>query len=221
MDQLPVDHLRATLPARRDRLGWRPARQRRLRAHGHRLPRGPRARVQGDLQRDPLRDRRLRHRPERRAVGDLQHQVRRQHPLYAHRQRTVGGSAGDRSGLRPAWQPAPLPDRVGHERRQVLRGRQPGRDPHRDLPAEPARDRQRVQLRRARADRRLDADEPIPRLRCLHLTRLRRGSGSRLGCAHLELRRTVRHRGRAQRPHRQHPDARRHLELLHPDRLER
>ena len=148
LDELPMDNLRAALSARGHGFGWRPARQRRLRAHRHRLPRGPFTRVRCHLQRRPIRDGRLCHRPERPAVGDLQHQGRWQHALHAHRQRTVRGPAGDGVGVQSARQSAPLPDRVGRRRRQVLRGRRPGRDPHRQLPSEHARDRQRVQLRR-------------------------------------------------------------------------
>ena len=78
---------------------------------------------------------------------------------------------------------APLPDRVGRDRGQVLRRRKPGRHPrgrfrhHRDATVG-----ERPEQRRPRRLRRLAAPEPLSGLGHVRLASPRRGPAGQLGC---------------------------------------
>ena len=179
---------------------------------------GARARVQRHVRRRELRARRLRRRLQQRPrLGDVQRQGR-WHFQRPHQQRREPDR--DAAFLEPDRQPAPLPDRVGRDRGPLLRRRKPRRDPcgrfrrHRD--ATPG---ERPQQRRPRRLGRLAASEPLFGLGHLRLAGVRRGPVRQLGRPLVDRRHARRHGRRAQRPHRQHPDARRKLERLQPGRL--
>ena len=196
--------------------GGGPARQRRLRQHRPDLRPGPRARVRGDLRR--------RHLPARRPLATTSKARSRSSAPRTARLRSsraatsaaaqtdtpVGALVGTPHRYRIEWDANQVRYYVDGNLVATHSG---------TFSTALRRGRQRLQRRRPRALRRLDADEPLSGLGHLRLAGPRRGPVRQLGRSLVDRRHARRHGRRAQRPDRQHPDPRRELERLQPGRL--